>query len=70
MNVDRRAYSIAETAQLAGLGITKVKEAIRLGELEARKVGRRVIITDTALSAWIANLPKVRSNTNHIKESQ
>jgi hypothetical protein len=58
--VDRKAYSIAETAQLAGLGITKVKQAIRLGVLEARKAGRRTIVTDTAITAWIAGLPKVK----------
>lgn len=58
--MDRKAYSIAETAQLAGLGITKVKQAIRLGVLEARKAGRRTIVTDTAITAWIASLPKVK----------
>jgi hypothetical protein len=56
----RKAYSIAETAQLAGLGTTKVKEAIRLGALEARKAGRRTIVTDEAITAWIAGLPKVK----------
>jgi hypothetical protein len=58
--MDRKAYSIAETAQLAGLGVTKVKEAIRLGALEARKAGRRTIVTEDAITTWIASLPKVK----------
>jgi hypothetical protein len=58
--MDKKAYSIAETAQLAGLGITKIKAAIRLGALEARKAGRRTIVTDEAITAWIASLPKAK----------
>jgi hypothetical protein len=56
--MDKKAHSIAGAAQLADLGITKIKEAIRLGALEARKAGRRTIVTDEALTAWIASLPK------------
>jgi excisionase family DNA binding protein len=58
--MDRKAYSIAETAELVGLGITKVKEAIRLGALEAHKAGTRTIVTDGAVTAWIASLPKAK----------
>jgi hypothetical protein len=56
----RMAYSIAETARLVCVGTTKVKEAIRLGTLEARKAGRRTIVTDEAITAWLAGLPKVK----------
>jgi hypothetical protein len=58
--VKRKAYSVAETARLACVGTTKVKEAIRFGALEARKAGRRTIVTDEAITAWIAGLPMVR----------
>jgi excisionase family DNA binding protein len=57
--MDKLAYSIADSASLAGVGITKIKEAVRLGELEARKAGRRTLITRAALSAWIDGLPKI-----------
>jgi excisionase family DNA binding protein len=61
----KKAYSIAETAELCGLGITKIKEAIRAGALEARKAGRRTVITDEDLTAWIAGLPKARPYSSH-----
>jgi hypothetical protein len=55
----RRVHSIAGAAEIAGLGTTKIKGAIRAGELEARKAGRRTLITDNALAAYIEGLPKV-----------
>ena len=58
--MDKKAYSIAETAQLTDLGVTKIKEAIRLGALEARKAGRRTIVTEESITTWIASLPKVK----------
>jgi hypothetical protein len=64
--MEKKAYSIAETAELSGLGTWKIKEAIRLGALEARKAGRRTIVTSEAITAWLAGLPKVKPATNRV----
>jgi len=62
--MNKLAYSIADAASLAGVGITKIKQAIRRRELEARKAGRRTLVTHAALSAWIDGLPKIHDR-NH-----
>jgi excisionase family DNA binding protein len=61
--MNKLAYSIADAASLAGVGITKIKQAVRLRELEARKAGRRTLITHAALSAWIDGLPKIHDRS-------
>jgi hypothetical protein len=47
-----------KAAEVAGVGRTKIFIEIREGRLEARKVGRRTIITPDALAKWIELLPK------------
>jgi excisionase family DNA binding protein len=54
----RRAYSIAETCALTGLGRDTVYTAIRDGRLAARKLGRRTLITDDDLRQFLAGLPR------------
>jgi excisionase family DNA binding protein len=51
------AHSIDGACEAADLGRTSVYEAIRAGELRARKLGRRTIIMDEDLRAWLASLP-------------
>jgi hypothetical protein len=58
--MDRKAYSIVETARITGVGTTAVKQAIRRGALEARKLNRRTIVTNEAITAWITGLPKIK----------
>ena len=53
-----RAYSIAETCALTGLGRDSVYTAIRDGHLVARKFGRRTLITDDDLRQFLAGLPR------------
>lgn len=49
---DKLALSIDETAQIMGLGRSKVYDMIGAGALPARKIGRRtVILRDDALAA-------------------
>ena len=56
----RMALSIAEAAVEAGVARDKVYEAIREGRLEARKWGRRTLITYDALQRFINGLPPLR----------
>ena len=54
------ALSVAEAAVEAGVGRDQVYAAIRDGRLEARKWGRRTVITYDALQQFLANLPRLR----------
>jgi excisionase family DNA binding protein len=54
----RRAHSILETCSLTGLGRDTIYGAIRAGKLTARKLGRRTLITDDDLRAFLAALPR------------
>ncbi len=51
------ARSPEETARLAGCGRTAIFAAIRDGELTAHKIGRRTVILDADLRAWLSRLP-------------
>jgi excisionase family DNA binding protein len=53
----RLALGVAEAAKAAGVGRTTLFEAIRKGEVAAKKVGRRTIITADDLDAWLKSLP-------------
>ena len=53
----RLAHTIEETTDRSGLGRTSVFGAIKRGELKARKFGRRTLILDEDLRAWLQALP-------------
>lgn len=48
-----------DSARVAGCGRTLIFEAIRKGKLKARKRGRKTLILDDDLRAWLASLPPV-----------
>lgn len=54
---EKMAFSIKEAAMRSGLGRDKIYEAIRNKQLEARKSGRRTLITADALRSYLARLP-------------
>jgi excisionase family DNA binding protein len=54
---ERIAYSVDEVAVRAGIGRDAVYDAIRERRLVARKWGRRTVITDVDLRAFLAALP-------------
>ena len=51
------AFSIDEAAMRAGIGRDKIYAAVKGGQLEARKAGRRTLVTADALRRYIDNLP-------------
>jgi len=54
------AMSVAEAADEAGIGRDGIYAAIRQGRLEARKWGRRTIITEEALQRFLNELPPLQ----------
>jgi hypothetical protein len=57
---ERRCFSVTEFARRNSISRSRAFFEIRSGRLEARKVGRRTIITIEAEAAWLAALPVVR----------
>ncbi|MDP1602875.1 MAG: helix-turn-helix domain-containing protein [Legionella sp.] len=58
-NLQREGLSISEACTMAGIGRTKIYQAIASGELVARKYGKRTIILRQDLQAFLAALPVV-----------
>ena len=58
--IDQLAMSIDEAARRAGLGRDKMYTAVKEGKLEARKAGRRTLVTADALRRFIDNLPTLQ----------
>jgi excisionase family DNA binding protein len=54
----RFAYSINEVCATTNLGRDAVYCAISAGQLVARKLGRRTLITDDDLRQFLAGLPR------------
>jgi excisionase family DNA binding protein len=55
--IHREGLSISEACRVAGLGRTKLYEAIGAGQLKARKYGKRRIILRDDLREFLTNLP-------------
>jgi excisionase family DNA binding protein len=61
MNTDsafqREGLSILEACAMAGIGRTKIYQAITDGSLKARKCGKRTLILRDELRHFLASLP-------------
>jgi len=53
----RRAYSIPEVMCILGLCRDSVYKLIREGRLRARKIGRRTVVLETDIQAFLEELP-------------
>jgi excisionase family DNA binding protein len=55
----REGLSVLEACRIAGIGRTKIYQAITEGQLKARKYGKRTIILRGDLQEFLAALPVV-----------
>ncbi len=53
----KMAYSIAEACELLSVGRTTLYHAIKAGELQVSKIGRRTVIRAEFLRAFIDSRP-------------
>lgn len=53
------SYSVGEYAEVSGLGRSFLYEAIRNGDLEARKAGRRTLILRDEGERFLRSLPSI-----------
>lgn len=54
----RYAYSISEVAKVVGVGRSYLYGEIRDGRLRIRKAGRRSLVYEQDLRAWLEALPE------------
>ena len=53
-----KAYgTLPEAVQFSGMSRTSIYEALKRGDLKARKAGRRTLISFADLEAYLASLP-------------
>ncbi|MTI42029.1 DNA-binding protein, partial [Roseibium hamelinense] len=52
-------HTLRDLKEAGYAGFTKLYEEIRAGRLVATKIGRRTIILDEDLKAWLDALPRV-----------
>jgi excisionase family DNA binding protein len=57
--IEKMAFSIDEAGIRAGLGRDAIYSAIKSGQLEARKAGRRTLVTKDALQRFLERLPRL-----------
>lgn len=55
------AVSIPDAVNATGLSRSAIYEALKRGDLTARKAGRRTLISFADLEAYMANLPTYQS---------
>ena len=58
------AYTIPQVCTLSCIGRTTVYHAIKTGALRAVKSGRRTLVLDGDLRAWIEGLRPIRTESN------
>jgi Helix-turn-helix domain len=63
------AYGIPEACTVSCVGRTSLYAAIRSGDLVARKIGRRTVITADDLKSWLNNRPPARDERTSVTAS-
>jgi excisionase family DNA binding protein len=56
---DRLSLSPEQTSALTGIGISRIREAIRDGALSAHRNGASIVILPDDVRAWLKSLPIV-----------
>lgn len=59
----RLAFTLPEAAEVAGVGVTAIKEAADRGELLKRYPTSRPVILAEDLEAWLRSLPTERPSS-------
>jgi excisionase family DNA binding protein len=57
--MEKFAFSVAEAALYANMCRSGIYDAIRAGDLLARKAGRKTLVLRSDLEAYLANLPRL-----------
>ena len=55
------AVSIPDAVRATGMSRTSIYEALKRGDLSARKAGRRTLISFADLQSYLASLPAYRA---------
>lgn len=58
--IPKLAFSISDASAACNIGRTTIYAAIRDGDLQVCKIGRRTVIMESALRQWLAS--SLRSN--------
>lgn len=61
-DIQPEGLSVTEVCRVAGIGRTKIYEAIADGRLVARKFGKRTLVLRADLNAFLSNLPVVQAD--------
>jgi hypothetical protein len=61
---DRLSLSPEQTCALTGIGISRVREAIRIGKLKAHRNGASIVVLPDDIAVWLEALPAVESEKN------
>lgn len=55
------AVTIPDAVRMSGMSRTSIYEALKRGDITARKAGRRTLISFADLQAYLASLPEYRA---------
>jgi excisionase family DNA binding protein len=65
--METQAYTIAEAVIAYSIGRSTLYEQIAAGNIQAKKVGNRIVIPADSLRAWFDALPKAQITTGQNK---
>ncbi len=63
ISTPKKAYSVKAAAEQFDASVPFVRSEIRIGNLRAKKVGRKVVILDADLQAYLENQPDWKPTT-------
>lgn len=59
--MDKAYGTLPEAVRFSGISRSSIYEALKRGDLTARKAGRRTLISFSDLQAYLANLPEYKA---------
>jgi excisionase family DNA binding protein len=61
---ERLSLSPEQASALTGIGISRIREAIRAGDLDAHRNGASIVILPDDIKVWLKALPAVEPTKN------